>query len=68
MKEAEPVVPRQVQAIGHRGTGLALGAEGTLHHGVAVVGQRPVERNVVLQVEEVVAVVDGHAGGGAVVT
>ena len=75
MKEAEPVLAGVGQGVRHGIMGLAVGTESAAQHGVAVVGQRPMEGDVVFQVEEVVAVHDMqhvaidtlHKGTGIVV-
>ena len=66
VEKAETLLMGQRQYVRHCMMGLTIGSKGSMHHCIAVVGQRPMEDNVVFQIEEVVAVGKGYICCGSV--
>ena len=64
LQQTESALTGQIQGVCRSAVGLALRTEGTTHHRIAVVGQRPMEGDMVLQIKEVVAVVAVDLGVG----
>ena len=62
LQQTESALTGQIQGVCHSAVGLALRTEGTTHHRIAVVGQRPVEGDMILQIKEVVAVGNCQVG------
>ena len=58
LQQAQSALLGQLQRVSGGVVRGAVWTEGTTLHGVAIVGQRPVESHMILQIKEVVAVLD----------
>ena len=60
MQQTEPIRLRQVEGVGCGMVRLTIRTESTSHHRVAIVSENPVESDMILEIQEVVAVGNGE--------